>query len=299
MSFKEAFAGGVAILRSALQSPGFLTGQVGWSINQDGSAEFNNLTIHGTFSNGFSPNARVTIPANQNNIYFYSGLAGETFPGQIGTGNYLGTPFEGLEILSPRSTTNPQNAGIAMLPGASNVAGSRPVVQITNDDGTPGQTCDLQVSQGNVIVQGNYTGSGYIEADSMTLGSSQDTSSRTTASTTYVSLGTAAVTITMPPSGRALIYGWCLISNGAANEGLMSVEVRDTNAAGSILMSASDVNAARSNNAASGFQSCSFMRPFSAGVGVTTLFARPMYRSTNAADTVNFGQTFIAVIPLP
>lgn len=38
-----------ALIRAAIHSPNFVTGVSGWSINKDGSAEFNNLTIRGTF----------------------------------------------------------------------------------------------------------------------------------------------------------------------------------------------------------------------------------------------------------
>jgi hypothetical protein len=37
--------GGTVLRRAAIQSPGFVSGSTGWSINQDGSAEFNNVTI--------------------------------------------------------------------------------------------------------------------------------------------------------------------------------------------------------------------------------------------------------------
>jgi len=37
--------GGTVLRRAAIQSPNFVTGSAGWSINQDGSAEFNNVTI--------------------------------------------------------------------------------------------------------------------------------------------------------------------------------------------------------------------------------------------------------------
>lgn len=37
--------GGTMLRRAAIQSPNFVTGSAGWTINQDGSAEFNNLVI--------------------------------------------------------------------------------------------------------------------------------------------------------------------------------------------------------------------------------------------------------------
>lgn len=37
--------GGTVLRRAAIQSPNFVTGSSGWSVNQDGSAEFNNIVI--------------------------------------------------------------------------------------------------------------------------------------------------------------------------------------------------------------------------------------------------------------
>ena len=42
--------GGTVLRRPAIQSPNFVTTVSGWTINADGSAEFNNLTIRGTFN---------------------------------------------------------------------------------------------------------------------------------------------------------------------------------------------------------------------------------------------------------
>jgi hypothetical protein len=39
--------GGTSLVIARINSPGFVTGVTGWSINQDGSAEFNNVTIRG------------------------------------------------------------------------------------------------------------------------------------------------------------------------------------------------------------------------------------------------------------
>jgi len=41
--------GGGALVYPSIHSPGFITGISGWTIKKDGSAEFNNLTIRGTF----------------------------------------------------------------------------------------------------------------------------------------------------------------------------------------------------------------------------------------------------------
>lgn len=47
--FDNPVTAGTVLVRSAIQSPGFLTGVSGWTVNIDGSAEFNNLLLRGTF----------------------------------------------------------------------------------------------------------------------------------------------------------------------------------------------------------------------------------------------------------
>lgn len=50
MSFNNSVIGGAAaLIRAAIKSPNFVTGSAGWQISKDGSAEFNSLTIRGTF----------------------------------------------------------------------------------------------------------------------------------------------------------------------------------------------------------------------------------------------------------
>lgn len=47
MPFSDSFAAGLAIIREALQSRSYSAGVTGWSINRDGSAEFNDITVRG------------------------------------------------------------------------------------------------------------------------------------------------------------------------------------------------------------------------------------------------------------
>jgi hypothetical protein len=58
--------GGEVLRRAAIQSPNFVTGISGWTINQDGSAEFNNLTIRGVFKG-------TDFEINSSGEFFYSG----------------------------------------------------------------------------------------------------------------------------------------------------------------------------------------------------------------------------------
>ena len=61
--------GGGAIVRPTMHSPGFRTGVTGWSIDKDGTAEFNSLSIRGTF-NG------TDYYMDQNGLFMYKGTPG-------------------------------------------------------------------------------------------------------------------------------------------------------------------------------------------------------------------------------
>lgn len=64
--FEHDVAGGNGnLVITSIQSPDFETGEQGWQIRKDGSAEFNNLTIRGTF-NG------TDFVINSSGIFFYS-----------------------------------------------------------------------------------------------------------------------------------------------------------------------------------------------------------------------------------
>lgn len=58
--------GSTILRRPAIQSPNYAAGSAGWTVNADGSAEFNNLTIRGTF-NG------TDFVINTSGAFFYSG----------------------------------------------------------------------------------------------------------------------------------------------------------------------------------------------------------------------------------
>jgi hypothetical protein len=64
--FTNPVFGGNTLIRPAIRSPNYVAGVSGWSINRDGSAELNNLTIRGVF-NG----TNYTI--NNMGLFMYSG----------------------------------------------------------------------------------------------------------------------------------------------------------------------------------------------------------------------------------
>lgn len=112
--FSDAITAGVALLLQAIQSPNYVPGISGWTVNKDGTAEFNNLAIRGTF-NG------TDYVINSSGEFFYSGTpAAGNLTGSItnaagsddGHGNaYLAghtsyQPLGGIYVANNLSTAN-------------------------------------------------------------------------------------------------------------------------------------------------------------------------------------------------
>jgi hypothetical protein len=85
-----------ALILPQVKSPNFVTGVSGWTIKKDGSAEFNNLTIRGTF---FGTNFIV----NSKGVFFYSGAPANgnlviSLAGVAGTDSFGNVYPQGLNI---------------------------------------------------------------------------------------------------------------------------------------------------------------------------------------------------------
>jgi len=66
MGFANAVVGGITLVRAAIRSPNYVAGVSGWTINRDGSVEFNDAVIRGDLQIGATPPNRFigdTIPA--------------------------------------------------------------------------------------------------------------------------------------------------------------------------------------------------------------------------------------------
>lgn len=50
MAFSNPVVGGTTLIREAIESPNYVVGTSGWSINRDGSAEFNDVDIRGSLT---------------------------------------------------------------------------------------------------------------------------------------------------------------------------------------------------------------------------------------------------------
>ena len=92
MSFSNPVVGGLfgELIRAAIRSPNYVTGVSGWTINRDGSAEFNNVTIRLDLATGSivvgpagQPQVEIGSTANHGFIQFPTNEAFETSPAQI------------------------------------------------------------------------------------------------------------------------------------------------------------------------------------------------------------------------
>jgi hypothetical protein len=121
--FSNPIVGGTALRIPAIQSPNYSPGVAGWIVKINGDAEFNNLTIRGTF-NG------TDFIIDANGAFFYSGTpaAGNliasitTNSGTDSFGNtYLGgiTTYSGTEFAS----LNVGNLLLGQISAAANAGG--------------------------------------------------------------------------------------------------------------------------------------------------------------------------------
>lgn len=90
MQFQDELAGGVVLVRPALQSPNYVAGSAGWAIKVDGSAEFSDIVLRGdgvgdTIIIGPSTGSQVTIgfTGTQSYVKFPQNSPKENFVAQI------------------------------------------------------------------------------------------------------------------------------------------------------------------------------------------------------------------------
>lgn len=111
--FSNSIVGGTTLVRTAINSEGFVAGSTGWKIERDGDAEFNNITVRGSYQSGVS-GERITIndPTHPHDIAFYSGHADESAPALLHStvsGDIIGT-----QLFSGAFTGNNSTASISV-----------------------------------------------------------------------------------------------------------------------------------------------------------------------------------------
>lgn len=156
MQFQDDLAAGIVLVRPALRSPGYVAGSSGWTVNLDGSAEFNDVTVRGTLqsSNFVSGSAGWQLlnsgHAEFNDVTIRGGtvLGGSAF-------YYSGTPANGNLVLSIAPTAGTDTFGNAYLDGltvysASGSIQTSVVDTLTRWLSTSGSAIEVAVGGGSV-----------------------------------------------------------------------------------------------------------------------------------------------------
>lgn len=264
--------GGGELVRDRMRSRNYPPD--GWFIDADGDAEFNNVNIRGDLRTG-PPTPYLEILNGDSGVNLYTSNPSEVTPARVAVDT--SNPYLGLR--SPTTVSGPDPCTVQVTAG--DVGG---------------------VFEPEMVVTQNIHATGQLKGDGTHYGEASDGTSRATASTAYsfIAGSTVSFTVAWPYSNRLLLLGWALISNSvAAQQGLMSAEIRDLNAAGTLLSAANDLGAARcagtanQSGALHRYVDLSAFAPLSG-----TIFVRAMYRSTNAGNTASFAQALLSVIPV-
>jgi hypothetical protein len=145
MGWDDPVVGGVALRRAAIRSPNYVAGTTGWTINQDGSVEFNNGTFRGTVTAGTFQGTDFVV--NSAGVFFYSG-----------------TPAAGNLIASIASVAGTDSFGNHYVPGFTTYDNTGQT--FTNQDngifqvgnivsGTPDQTNAAEINAGVGVLIAN------------------------------------------------------------------------------------------------------------------------------------------------
>lgn len=84
MTFSNPIVGGTVLIRPAIKSPDYVAGTAGWSINKDGTAEFNEVTVRGDVLVGSGDNYVAIDPTPVPNIEISTSHTDQITPASIG-----------------------------------------------------------------------------------------------------------------------------------------------------------------------------------------------------------------------
>jgi hypothetical protein len=148
MPFENSITGGQgALVRPAIKSPNFQTGVQGWSINRNGSAEFNNVIIRGDFEVGNATTHFLitgTIPAELVTHYAPRVMISVAIS-QQSAGNYIYVGL--LNTGSGSQVTGTVSAGVVVEYNELFASGTQP----TNFIGGDGSTTFTAYGSGSAV----------------------------------------------------------------------------------------------------------------------------------------------------
>lgn len=144
MQPNDPIVGGTVLRRPAIASPNFVSGSTGWSIDANGSAEFNGLVIHGSIVIGTGTNNVIILDFNNRAMFVYdaSGHLVESVAASAGVDG-LGNIYQaGFTSYVPGNVAKFSN-----LLGGNMSIGTGTIIE-TDNQGPGANQPDLAVSSG-------------------------------------------------------------------------------------------------------------------------------------------------------
>lgn len=173
LEFHNDITAGNVLVREAIQSQNYVAGTTGWQIAQDGSAQFNNVSILGSLSTGPAGTDHVEVPNGLAEVDFVLGVNGAearalTTQVGAGVGAVANINLESSPHTAPGNLGGIQTRNVVSLRGGSGF-GSSALGAVKTSDGVTlvggrvqanldgSATLDSVDSSGNGI-----TGSGFM-----------------------------------------------------------------------------------------------------------------------------------------
>lgn len=196
----DPVVGSTILRRPSIQSPNFQTGASGWTVNSDGSAEFNNLTFRGTLEG-----AEFII--NTAGAFFYS-------PSEA-AGNLIASiaPAAGTDALG-----NHFVAGIASYGGTFAMANTNAIIQFYTGSLSSGWSSAAAIESDGSFIDLAGTSTIQISAPAISIGTGAQTVQINGSSNT-ASAGLADGTINGSSQQVGLPNGGIQGTSGAASAG--------------------------------------------------------------------------------
>lgn len=131
------------LIRTSIKSPDYAVGISGWSINKDGSAEFNNVTVRGTLEAG--PNVAVTSTGIS--VFATSPGGMNTQINNVSGVNVFGEPVAGGSRASLRAVGNSTTLGgyVELRPPGTSPNGSNTIAASLNSKHETAGVVDVPV----------------------------------------------------------------------------------------------------------------------------------------------------------
>lgn len=254
--------GGTTLIREAIRSPDYVPGVSGWTINRDGTVEFNNAVIRGQLDVTSPSGAfiRTFVDSNVAQILMQppdSATSGVVFgAANIFCQSSLDKPLlviEGPTIEQPSFVGTGEifvGADPVLSQTGAQMIAQQVVLGQVNGGGVWLSTLEVlsQIStfDGNVQINGTLGWGSAVTQQVRDTSVTNGTTTSTTFTGTLTTTGRRGVAFVAPPSGEVTVLGWSGGFNSTATQyTITDFEVREGSTVGSgIVVRASDENTA-------------------------------------------------------